>query len=213
MNQKYLIAHNITKKLLGLRDTLESAQQFSEEEHPGEAFVVQTKKDLSKFDNRELLKLYNELTSRNTKMFNSYKAGLNQVWKFLSPRDGAETPELTPKLTETKEVNKMSMKKKSTAKKVAQKKVTQKKVTQKKASAKKASAKKLNGPRVSYAQKLHTLFRTKSTKLTMDEIADKLDTNRKNASVAISLAKNPDRVSDPIVISRIPGTDQYSRDS
>jgi len=167
MNQLFIVAHNTSKKLLTTKPTLKEANAYIDElqksvgeELPDEAFVVQSKQDLSKFNNKELLSLYNTLTSNTLKKFASYNAGLNQVWKFLVPKDAAPKAESVVAVdSQSKEVDTMSFAKRAniTKEKAPVKKTTTaKKIsTAKKAVPKKKTAtKKVTTKKVSTASKL-----------------------------------------------------------
>ena len=101
--------------------------------------------------------------------------------------------------------------KKAPAKKPATKKATAKKPATK-APAKKAPAKKAPAKRgPSQVDKLKEMFKAKTAQHSIEDIAKKLGTDTRNAAVTVSIAKNPKRTKEPLLLERDAKTKKYKR--
>lgn len=110
----------------------------------------------------------------------------------------------------TTKTKKSTAEMKSAKKKALKKKATGKpKTVAKKAAGKKAATKKTGKP--SYVDRLRDLFKSKDTRMTLEQIAKSLGTDARNASVTISIAKNPNRTKRPFVLERNKSTGNYKR--
>jgi len=104
--------------------------------------------------------------------------------------------------------------KKAPAKKAVAKKAPAKKPAAKKAPAKKATAKKPAVKRgLSQIDRLRNLFSAKTKKASLHEIAEILETTTSSAAVTISIAKNPKRTKEPLILERNKETKLYNRAS
>ncbi len=123
--------------------------------------------------------------------------------KFYQPSTGEDTMKKKSTSTTGKTRTTRSTTKKAAAKAPTKRAAT--KSTTKKAAAPRAS----RGP--SQIDKLRKLFSAKGKAFSIDQVAKALGTDTRNAAVAISIAKNPNRTKDPIKLERDTKTKKYKR--
>ena len=222
MKQIYPVVSPGDARVLRSTHVIEDAMGYADGEG---AVVLNSEEVLLRFTLPQLAQIYNQLNpAADLKRFSSREAAHRRIMKFLAPGSravagasldqdarGGQDPQPKTKEKRVKKTMKRDLKKTGgKAAAGATRKAAVKKTSAKKAPAKRAVTKKASGE-LSYTEKLRKIFKAKKTRLTLDEIAEELGCDRRNAGVAVSIAKNPKRTADPVAIERDRADGTYRR--